>query len=179
MKIAVFCSCSEKVSPVFLSEIEQLGADLAAAGHAVVYGGSTCGCMGALAEGVRSRRGHLVGVSCEMEFMEGMEHSGLSERHRMKDLSSRKTKMNDLADAFIVFPGGIGTLDEAFEVLALKSAGNFTKPVIFYNFMDTWTPLIGALEILVQQRLVRHTLDELLVVLDKPAQVREYLSKHV
>src|SRR5437868_14428774 len=133
MNVAVFCSCSDKVAPVFLSAIEELGAELASAGHAVVYGGATGGCMGALADGVCSRKGRLVGVIPELEFMDGLEHGNLNESHRVKDLSSRKAKMNLLADAFIVFPGGMGTLDEAFEVLALKSAGNFQKHVVFYN----------------------------------------------
>lgn len=179
MKVAVFCSCSDKVSPHFLEEIESLGQALAGDGHTIVYGGASGGCMGALANGVRSRKGALVGVLPEMEFMDGLEHPDLSERHLVRDLSSRKTKMNDLADAFLIYPGGMGTLDEAFEVLALKSCGNLAKPVIFYNFMDVWTPLIEALEILVQQRLIRHPLDELLVVLDKPEQVRDHLRKHV
>ncbi|MBX3021849.1 MAG: TIGR00730 family Rossman fold protein [Bdellovibrionales bacterium] len=179
MRVGVFCSCSDKVSPFFLSEIESLGETLAKDGHEVIYGGATGGCMGRLADGVRAGGGRLVGVLPEMDFMDGLEHAGLCERHVVRDLASRKTKMNEIADAFIIYPGGIGTLDEAFEVLALKSCGSLRKPVIFYNFMDVWTPLIQAMEILVQQQLIRHPLDELLVVLDKPEQVREHLRKHV
>jgi uncharacterized protein (TIGR00730 family) len=176
MKVAVFCSCNSAISPFFLAEIEELGAALAEDGHAVVYGGADGGCMGALARGVQAKGGHLIGVIPRMDFMDGLVQKGLSEEHIVPNLSDRKSKMNELAEAFIVFPGGIGTLDEAFEVLALKSAGNFRKPVIFYNFMDAWSPLLEAMELLVQQKLIRHRLGDLLLVLDKPAQVRENLK---
>jgi uncharacterized protein (TIGR00730 family) len=177
MKVAVFCSCSESVSPFFLSAIEELGSALAEDGHNVIYGGSSGGCMGALARGVQRRGGHLTGVLPQLGFMDGLIQAGLSEEHTVKGLSERKVKMNELADAFIVFPGGIGTLDEAFEVLALKSAGSLEKPIIFYNYMDVWTPLIEALKLLEEQRLIRQSLDDLLVVLDKPEQVRENLRR--
>lgn len=143
-----------------MAEIEMLGATLAEDGHEIIYGGSRNGCMGALARGVQTKGGHLTGVIPELA---------------VSDLSSRKVTMNGLADAFIIFPGGLGTLDEAFEVLALKSAGSLDKPIIFYNFMDVWTPLIEALKLLEEQRLIRTPLDELLVVLDKPSEVRESL----
>jgi uncharacterized protein (TIGR00730 family) len=175
VKVAVFCSCSEGLSPLFFSEIEMLGEMLAEDGHQVVYGGASAGCMGALARGVLRRGGHLVGVVPEMDFMEGLVQPGLSERHVVPTLSSRKQAMNDLAEAFVVYPGGLGTLDEALEVLALKSCGNMQKPVIFYNFLGVWTPLLESLDLMVQQNLIRQPLDQLLTVLDKPEELRENL----
>src|SRR5258707_603576 len=115
MKIAVFCSSSEAVSPMLRSEIERLGEVLAEDGHAVIYGGANCGCMGSLAKGVLSHRGHLVGVIPEMDFMQGLVQDGLSERHVVPTMSARKEAMNQLADAFVIYPGGLGTLDEALE----------------------------------------------------------------
>jgi uncharacterized protein (TIGR00730 family) len=160
-----------------MAGIEELGSSLAEDGHRVIYGGSSGGCMGALARGVQTKGGHLSGVLPEMDFMDGLVQSGLNEHHKVKDLSQRKVTMSQMADAFIVFPGGIGTLDEAFEVLALKSCGSLKKPVIFYNYMDVWTPLIEALTLLEEQGFIRQPLDDLLVVLDKPEQVRENLSR--
>lgn len=176
MNVAVFCSCSAHVSPMFLSEMERLGQVLAEAGHAVIYGGSSGGCMGALGDGVKRGGGRLIGVIPELDFMDGLLYEALDEKIIVPCLSSRKSKMNDLADAFIIYPGGIGTLDEAFTVLALKSSGNYPKPIIFYNFLDAWTPLLEAMDLLAQQKLVRHSPDELLIVLDKPEQVRDYLK---
>src|SRR5262249_40872482 len=156
--IAVFCSASDSVSPMLLSEIEILGEGLAEDGHAIIYGGANCGCMGALAKGVLNKRGQLIGVVPEMDFMLGLVQEGLSERHAVPTLSARKEVMNSLADAFLIYPGGLGTLDEALEVLALKSLGSLEKPVIFYNFLGIWTPFLEVLDLLVEQRLIRHRL---------------------
>lgn len=177
MKVAVFCSCAADVSPMLLSEIERLGAILAEDGHDIVYGGAKSGCMGALAHGVRSRGGRLIGVLPRLEMAKGWAFEHLDECHEVEDLSARKVRMNDLADAFVVFPGGIGTLDEAFEVLAVKSLGSYSKPVIFYNFLDVWTPLLEAMVLLAEQRLIRHPLEDLLVVLDKSEAVRDHLNQ--
>lgn len=176
MNVAVFCSASDGLSPMFYSEAELIGEALAEAGHGVVYGGCTAGCMGTLARGALSRKGRLIGVVPEMDFMEGIVEPGLTETHKVPNLSARKEAMIRLSDAFLVYPGGLGTLDEALEVLALKSCGNLQKPVIIYNFLGVWTPLLETLELLCEQNLVRQPLSELLHVLDKPALLKEYLG---
>lgn len=177
MKVAVFCSSSENVAPIFLSEIEALGEDLAALGHEVVYGGCKSGCMGALARGVQRKQGRLVGVIPKMDFAADIVQPGLSEEKVVPTLSSRKEAMNEVADAFIVYPGGVGTLDEAFEVLALKSLGTLNKPVVFYDFLDTWRPLIEALDLLVANRMIRHELSELFTAAKERRHVLEALRQ--
>lgn len=176
MKICVFCSASDSVSPMILSEIESLGENLALDGHAIVYGGATPGCMGALARGVKRAKGELIGVVPEMDFMAGLVEPGLSKRLVVPTLSSRKDVMLREADAFIVYPGGLGTLDEAFEAMALKSIGTLRKPIVFYNFLGVWTPVIEALDLLVQANFIRDQLSELVEVMDKQEQIREYFS---
>lgn len=171
MKIAVFCNSSENIAPIYLSEIESLGEELASAGHTLVYGGCDTGCMGALARGFFARRAKVIGVIPKMDFAAGIVQEGLSEQKVVPTLSSRKEAMNELADGFLIYPGGLGTLDEAFEVLALKSLGTMQKPVVFYNFLETWTPLIEALELLVANRMIRHDLNELFVTANKREQV--------
>lgn len=174
MKLAVFCSCSENLSPMFMSEIELLGENLASDGHTIIYGGANSGCMGALAKGVQKEGGDLIGVIPQMDFMQDLVQPGLTEQRVVPTLSSRKEVMIGLADGFIVFPGGIGTLDEAIEVLALKSIGSLQKSIVFYNFLGVWTPLLESLEMLVQQRFIRHPLDRVLTVLDKQDDIREH-----
>ncbi len=178
MRIAVFCSSSQDVSPMFFSEIEKLGESLAKAGHSVVYGGATSGCMGALARGVLSQKGKLIGVVPKMDFIEGLVQRGLTELHEVTNFSDRKTKMIALSDMFVVYPGGIGTLDEAFEVLALKCIGTLPKPIVFYNFLDAWNPLLETMEVLHQSRMIRQNLSDLLLVIDKHETLLEY-CKHV
>lgn len=177
MKIAVFCSSSENVAPMYLSEIEGLGEALVERGHDVVYGGCTTGCMGALAKGVLRKNGRLIGVIPKMDFAADIVQPGLSEQKVVPTLSSRKTIMNEISDGFVVYPGGVGTLDEAFEVLAVKSLGTLNKPVVFYNYLETWSPLIEALDLLVANRMIRHDLSELFVTAHKREQVIGAFSK--
>jgi uncharacterized protein (TIGR00730 family) len=176
MNVAVFCSSSEKVSPMMFSEIELVGEALAKDGHAIVYGGATPGCMGALARGVLKGGGDLIGVVPEMDFMENIVEKQLTEIHAVPTLSSRKEVMLELADAFVVYPGGLGTMDEAFEAMALKSLGTLRKPIIFYNFLGVWTPLIEALELLAEQDFIRDEIKDLIQVVDKPDDLRKALQ---
>lgn len=173
MKIAVFCSSSTDVSPMLLDEIERLGEYLAEDGHSVVYGGANAGCMGALATGVLRKKGQLIGVVPEMDFMMGLVQHSLTERHSVLSMGERKHAMIALADAFLVYPGGLGTLDEALEVLALKSVGTLQKPMVFYNFLGLWTPFLESLDLLRESRLIRRKLEDLFHVLDKPEALRE------
>ena len=131
MKVAVFCSCSEAVSPFLFHEMEELGRGLAADGHEVIFGGTAGGCMGALARGVTEAGGRIVGVIPELVTGEWRPHEGLTDCHLVETVSARKDLMNELADAFVIFPGGLGTLDEAFTVMTLKSLGGFDKPILF------------------------------------------------
>lgn len=176
MRIAVFCSCSRDISPTFLAEAELVGQILAEEGHDIVYGGADGGCMGAVARGALSRRGKLIGVVPQMDFMDGRVQEGLTEQHVVPTLSSRKTVMIEQADAFLVFPGGLGTLDEALEVMALKAVGSVRQPLVFYNYLGVWSPFLESLELLVQQKLIRQSLDGVLEVLDKPEQLREHFK---
>lgn len=175
MKVTVFCNSSVNVSPMLLSEAEGLGEWLAREGHTVIYGGLNTGCMGALAKGVRRRNGPLIGVLTAGEHASGLAYLEVTEQHVMPTRSLQKTKMIELGDAFIVFPGGIGTLDEAFEVLGLKANGDIHKKIIFYNFLDIWSPWIEALELAHQQRLVRQPIEELLLLVDKRESIGEHL----
>lgn len=176
MRVAVFCSCTAQINGFFLNEIRELGRALAVSGHTVVYGGTDAGCMGALAEGVLGENGPLVGVVPKVDFLEGRHQSGLSERHLVRNLAMRIEKMVELAEAFIVFPGGLGTLDEAFSVLTLKAYGKMDKPILFYNFMAVWTPLLESLELLEVQGLIRRPIAELVRIVDKADEVCNHLK---
>lgn len=176
MRVGVFCSASPSVSPMILAEAELLGENLAKDGHAIVYGGAHCGCMGAVANGVLRVKGELIGVVPEMDFMNDWVQPGLTKQFIVPTLSSRKDVMLRESDAFIVYPGGLGTLDEAFEAMALKSIGTLRKPIIFYNFLGVWTPVLEALDLLASQNFIGGNISDLIAVVDKREQIREYLS---
>ena len=177
MKVTVFCSCSAEVNAFFREAVRLLGQGLAQDGHSVVYGGSSGGCMGALAEGVITEGGRLIGVVPEMDFMDGRLQSNLTEHVAVKNLSARIDAMIDLGEAFVVCPGGLGTLDEAFAVLALKACGSLPKPVLFYNYLGVWEPLLEALDLLAQQNLIRRPVAELISRVDTLEDVRRELRE--
>lgn len=166
MRLTVFCSSSTQVSPTFGAEIELLGRSMAQNQIAVVYGGANCGCMGRLAEGVLSEGGELIGVIPDMDFALNIVQKGLSEKHVVHTLAERKTLMNEMADAFLVFPGGIGTLDELSDVLALKQTKALTKPVYLYNYLGFWNSFTAFLDELQQNRMMTVDWQSLLTVVE-------------
>ena len=175
MRVAVFCSCRDLASPFLMDEMEQMGRALAQSGHEVIFGGTGGGCMGALARGVREAGGRIIGV-VPKAWADRAFAEGLSEVHEVEHLSARKARLNALAEAFVIFPGGLGTLDEAFTVLAMKSVGEITAPIVIYNVMDVWTPVLHALDLMVAQRLIDCDLNELFVTLDNIPELLGHLA---
>lgn len=184
--VCVFCSSSDHISPVFLEEARQLGEILASKKLDVIYGGAQTGAMGQLAEGVLSQQGKVIGIYPSLELGHEKSHDGLSEMITVTTMAERKQIMFEKSDAFVIFPGGIGTLDEIFELVVLQaihrsspesSLSMHEKPVVFYNTMGFWDPLLEALEIMVQQRFVTQSLDQMFKVTEDLQSVVPFLEK--
>ncbi len=165
--VGCFLSSSQKLSPVFYAEAERLGERLAQAGFAIVYGGASVGAMGRLADAALKEGGRVVGVIPDYDFALDIDHRGLSEMHKVCSLHERKAKMFDLSQAFVVFPGGVGTLDEFTEVLALTQVGQNKKPVILYNFLNFWDPLLEVLQLFEAQHMAGENLSDCFQVYDR------------
>ncbi len=171
--VCIFCSSSDSISPVFLEEARQLGEILASKKLNVIYGGAQTGAMGQLAEGVLSKRGQIIGVYPSLELGHEKSHSYLTQMITVTTMAERKQVMFEKSDAFVVFPGGIGTLDEIFELIVLQalhrsspksSLGMHKKPVLFYNALGFWDPLLEALEVMFQQNFIAQPLDQMFEV---------------
>ena len=178
--VGVFLSASDQVSPLLKAEAYNLGEALARAKMPVVYGGAECGLMGELAKGVLSQKGHLTGVIPEIDILTEVMQKNLSEKVLVRTMGERKDCMMELASAFLIFPGGIGTLDEITDVLCAKSLQSplvKDKPMVFYNHMDFWTPFLESLEIMQQQRMISMPLDQMSQVYDRLEDVIGYLSE--
>lgn len=175
--IGVFLSSVSDVSPLFLSEAEAFGRLLAQSHYGVVYGGSNTGCMGELAQGVLSANGRLIGVVPEMDFAGGIVQEGMAEKILVRNLSDRKSHMIERSDAFVIFPGGLGTLDEVSEVLAQRQIKTHEKPIIFYNYLDYWSPFLDCLETFYQQRMISTPVHDLIQVFEDGPRVLEYLNR--
>jgi len=133
MNVCVFCGSSDGTQPQYKTAATQFGTALAARGHGLVYGGASIGLMGAVADAVLAGGQKAVGVLPEGLAMRELEHKQLTELHIVDSMHTRKAMMADLSDAFVVLPGGIGTLEEMFEVWTWGQLGIHNKPLGLLN----------------------------------------------
>ncbi len=131
--IAVFCGSSPGYDGQFMELASALGQHLAGAGIALIYGGASVGLMGAVADGALARGGRVVGVLPEFLNSKEIAHAGLTELIKVGSMHERKLKMHELSDGIIALPGGYGTLEEYFEMLAWAQLGLHPKPIALLN----------------------------------------------
>lgn len=146
MKICIYGSANEDIDIAYRNAGEQLGEAMAKAGHTLIFGGGANGMMGAVARGMRRFGGKIIGISPEFFNVDGVLFESCSEMIYTADMRSRKEKLEDMADAFIVTPGGIGTMDEFFETLSLKQLGIIKKPLVLFNVNGFYDNLITLLK---------------------------------
>ncbi|MCB0384475.1 MAG: TIGR00730 family Rossman fold protein [Bdellovibrionales bacterium] len=176
--VCVFCSASDHVSPFFFSEIEILGRLLAEAGLEVWYGGASVGLMGRLADSVIEHGGVVKGIMPRAFEDKEIIHQGLAELIHVDTLVERKEMMMAKADAFLAFPGGVGTLDELMEVMAHRQLGLTQKPLIVMNILDFWRGFLDSLVEMQQQRMISMGLDDLFDVVEQPQEALTLLHKY-
>jgi uncharacterized protein (TIGR00730 family) len=144
-RVCVFLSSSDGL-PAYASAIRELGRELARRDHVLVYGGAHRGLMGVLADAMLAAGGTAIGVIPRALVDLEVAHRGLSELHVVDTMHQRKALMYTLADAFVVAPGGLGTLEEAFETLTGIQLGYHRKPIVFLDVGRFWRPLEDFLD---------------------------------
>jgi uncharacterized protein (TIGR00730 family) len=149
--LCVFCGSSSRVAESYRHAAGELGAAMAKRGIRLVYGGGRIGLMGILADAALGAGGEVVGVI--PEFLRGLEvaHEGLSELHVVPTMHERKRMMFELADAFVVLPGGIGTLDESIEIASWKQLGLHDKPIVVFDVAGFWRPLAALVDHIIEK----------------------------
>jgi uncharacterized protein (TIGR00730 family) len=145
MKICVF-GASAPVDKIYIDKVQELGKALGTAGHTLVFGGFNNGLMKAIADGFQAAGAKIIGVAPEFLAAQREYHQGCTDIVTVKTLAERKTKMIDIADAFIAVPGGIGTLDELYEVLALRVTKRVLGPVILFNVDGYYDKLMEVMQ---------------------------------
>lgn len=141
-KIAVFCSASDAIEPVFMEKARELGTWLGQHRKCLVYGGSNTGLMEALAKSAKENGAMIMGVVPTKLEEHGRVSDLLDVTFHSVNLSDRKDIMLQESDVMVALPGGIGTLDEVFHVMAACSIGYHQKKVIFYNVEGFWNDLL-------------------------------------
>ncbi len=144
--VCVFCGARPGSDPRFLEIARRAGALLAACGATVVYGGGSVGMMGALADAALAEGGEVLGVIPAVLMNREVGHRELSRLEVVADMQVRKQRMIELSDAFLTLPGGLGTLDELFEVLTLRQLGEHAKPIVVVSDAGYFDALAASLQ---------------------------------
>ncbi len=166
--VCVFCGSSPGVNGDYLKTARELGQLLAMRGITTVYGGASVGIMGAVAGGALDAGGKVIGIIPEALVGREVAHHGLHELKVVGTMHQRKAMMRDLSDGFISLPGGIGTLEELFEVLSWAQLGIHQKPCGLLNAAGYYNRLLDFLDHTVSQGFVRPNQRELLLVEEDP-----------
>jgi uncharacterized protein (TIGR00730 family) len=145
-RVAVYCGSADGNSPAFRAEAVALGQALAAAGLGLVYGGAIAGLMGAVADSALAAGASVIGVLPDVLAGKEIAHSGLTRLEFVETMHQRKARMSELADAFLILPGGYGTLEELLEIVTWAQLRLHAKPVILINTANYWDGLLTFLD---------------------------------
>jgi uncharacterized protein (TIGR00730 family) len=177
-RVCVFCGSSPGVRPEYAAVARSLGATLAARGVGLVYGGASIGIMGAVADAVLAMGGEVVGVIPRSIVEREVAHAGLSDLHVVDTMHQRKAMMAELSDAFVTLPGGLGTLEELFEVWTWGLLGIHHKPFGILDVDGYFAPLVAFLDHAVTQGFVREPHRAMALVDDDPERLLDRLAAY-
>ncbi len=178
LSICVFCGARNGNDPFWAELASAFGARIASRGVRLVYGGGKVGLMGALASGALAAGGNVLGVIPRSLMTRELAHTGLTALEVVDDMATRKTRMIEQADAFVALPGGLGTLDELFEVLTLRQIGEHRKPSALLDARGYWQPLLRTCQGMVDAGFVRpDDIGQLLVDADADALIDSLLAR--
>ncbi|MBV6415514.1 MAG: Cytokinin riboside 5'-monophosphate phosphoribohydrolase [Steroidobacteraceae bacterium] len=174
--VCVYCGSRKGASPDFAAAAAALGTALAQEGLTLVYGGGSVGLMGVLADAAIAAGGRVVGVIPRILMERELAHRGLAELVVTESMQERKAKMAELSDAFIALPGGIGTLDELFEMWTWAQLGLHEKPCAMVNTAGYYDPLVAFLDGAVRAGFLRPEVRSKLRVFVEPGAVSEFFT---
>lgn len=153
--VCVYCGSSDTKETAIEDEIRSFGKEIARRGIRLIYGGSSRGLMGSVADAVLAGGGKVTGVI--PKALEGREsaHRGLSELQIVDTMHQREQRLFDLSDAFVAFPGGFGTMVEVIEMITWKQLGIHGKPIVVANVGGFFNPLLQQFEVAIQRKFAR------------------------
>jgi uncharacterized protein (TIGR00730 family) len=177
--VAVFCASANGSKSVYKAAAEELGQALAARNIGLIYGGSNVGLMKAVAEAAMAANGTVIGVIPEVLVDLEVAHHGITELHVTSTMHTRKALIGEKADAFIALPGGFGTFEELFEVLAWHTLKIHAKPILLLNINGFYNKLFAFLDHCVAEGMLKPKNRDLLLVADSVEDAMAQLFKSV
>ena len=178
MFICIYAAASKALSESYIKSVEELGCFLAQRNHGLVFGGGTNGLMGAAARGfTKGGAKDIICVAPKFFNVDGILYDGCTEYIYPDTMRERKGIMEDKSEAFIAVPGGIGTLDELFEIITLKSLSRHTKPIVLYNVNGFFRPMLEMLDAYQREGFLKNY-RSLLFISDSPKEIADYLESY-
>jgi uncharacterized protein (TIGR00730 family) len=174
--LCVYCGSSDRGDPRHREWAAELGREAARRDIRIVFGGGRVGLMGVVADAALAAGGEAIGIIPDILQAREVGHDGLTRLEVVDSMHRRKDRMCTLADAFCVLPGGLGTLDETFEILTWKQLGLHDKPIVLLNQAGYWAPFLALVQHQVAHGYVRREHAELFTVADTVAGVFEAIA---
>ncbi|ROL77484.1 TIGR00730 family Rossman fold protein [Pseudomonas vranovensis] len=175
--VCVFCGASTGVNPAYREAAIALGQAIAARGLTLVYGGGAVGLMGIVADAAMAAGGEVIGIIPEALKNAEIGHTGLTRLEVVDGMHARKARMAELSDAFVALPGGLGTLEELFEVWTWGQLGYHAKPLGLLDVNGFYSKLGSFLDHVVQEGFVRPQHRAMLQLADSPAELLEAMDR--
>jgi uncharacterized protein (TIGR00730 family) len=181
--LCIYCGSSPGATPVYAQAARALAQAMVEQHIALVYGGGNVGLMGIIADEVMRLGGQATGVIPEALLKKELGHNGLTQLHIVKDMHERKAMMADLSDGFIAMPGGVGTLEELFEVFTWAQLGFHQKPIGLLNVDGFYDGLLQFIQHMVSQRFLKGEQADILIAEAQPADLlqrfRSFVPHHL
>lgn len=174
--VCVFCGSSFGRDPAWREAAATTGRVLAGHGLELIYGGGRVGLMGIVADAALAAGGRVTGIIPRHLARAEVEHGGLTELVETETMSQRKVAMIARADAFVVLPGGIGTLDELLEVVTLRQLRQHDKPSVMVDLGGYWTPLRALFDHIVAEEYARPDILDFMIWVDRPEDIAAALG---
>ena len=179
MNICIYGASSNIIDKVYIEETEELGEKLAKRGHGLVFGAGAEGVMGASARGVERGGGKIIGIAPGFFNVDGMIFENCTELIRPDTMRERKKMLEEMSDAFIMAPGGIGTFDEFFEIITLKQLSRHTKAIAIFNVNNYFDDLLAMMEKGIKEEFIKEECRELYRVYDNADEMLDYIENYV
>lgn len=177
-RICIYCSSSNYLPEKFYNVAQELGVKLAQNNYDMVYGGTTVGMMGVIANNALNNGADVIGVIPERIESCGLKHPKLAKVVVTKDMRERKATMEKLGDIFVAAPGGFGTFEEIFEILVAKQLGYHNKPVIFFNFDNYYSNMLKMFDTVYENNFAKDEMKQLYYVANSVDSIFSYIASY-
>lgn len=178
MKICIYGASSDNIDRVYIENVYALGKELAKRKHTLVFGGGSHGLMGSSVKGVKDESGTVIGVSPRFFDVDDILYKDCNDFIYTDTMRERKELLDNLSDAFIAVPGGIGTMDELFEILTLKQLSIHNKPIVFFNINGYYDTLIKFIKEIAEKGFMKDICLDLFKVFDNYNDILDYIENY-